>query len=138
MSKKMVSIILAIIAFISFLLFRVDSLSTQLEQVKTSNKSLSSELKKSNEKISFLTETQQQNDADLRKYYQQLADVKHINAEKDKELERLKHENQILSDWANTQLPGDIIRLHNRPAFSSAADYYKYLSGGDSLPNSSH
>lgn len=40
----------------------------------------------------------------------------------------------ILRDWSAAALPDDVIRLHARPAFSSARDYLDWVSARDKLP----
>ncbi|MEN4698622.1 Rz-like lysis system protein LysB [Pantoea agglomerans] len=42
--------------------------------------------------------------------------------------------NPILRDWSDAALPDDVIRLHARPAFSSARDYLDWVSARDKLP----
>lgn len=39
-----------------------------------------------------------------------------------------------LRNWSAAALPDDVIRLHSRPAFSSARDYLDWLSARDQLP----
>lgn len=39
-----------------------------------------------------------------------------------------------LRSWSAAVLPDDVIRLHSRPAFSSARDYLDWLSARDQLP----
>lgn len=48
-------------------------------------------------------------------------------------IERLKRENQELSDWAANQLPTVVKRLRERPAITGAADYQNWLSSRNSL-----
>ena len=50
-------------------------------------------------------------------------------------IQRLLNENQEMRDWYGARLPGSISRMHARPAFASAADYLRWLSGGDELPD---
>ena len=52
-------------------------------------------------------------------------------------IERLKHENQKLRDWADTPLPDDIVRLRDRPALTGATAYRDWLSSSNSLPTAS-
>lgn len=51
------------------------------------------------------------------------------------EIQRLINENQMLRDWSATDLPGDIIRLQQRPAFTAPGDYLRWLSSRQQLPN---
>ncbi|HEY3982529.1 Rz-like lysis system protein LysB [Cedecea sp.] len=41
---------------------------------------------------------------------------------------RLLNENKALREWYDTALPDDVIRLHERPAFDTTADYLQWLS----------
>lgn len=50
-------------------------------------------------------------------------------------IQRLLNENQEMRDWYAAILPDGISRMHARPAFASAADYLRWLSGGDELPD---
>ncbi|WP_421589416.1 Rz-like lysis system protein LysB [Rahnella aceris] len=50
-------------------------------------------------------------------------------------IQRLLNENQEMRDWYGARLPDGIARMHQRPAFASAADYLHWLSGGDELPD---
>jgi len=50
-------------------------------------------------------------------------------------IQRLLNENQEMRDWYAAPLPDGIGRMHARPAFASAADYLRWLSGGDELPD---
>lgn len=48
-------------------------------------------------------------------------------------IQRLLDENQEMRDWYSARLPDGISRMHARPAFANAADYLRWLSGGDEL-----
>jgi LysB family phage lysis regulatory protein len=50
-------------------------------------------------------------------------------------IQRLLNENQEMRDWYSARLPDGIGRMHARPAFASAADYLRWLSGGHELPD---
>jgi LysB family phage lysis regulatory protein len=50
-------------------------------------------------------------------------------------IQRLLNENQEMRDWYGARLPDGIGRMHARPAFASAADYLRWLSGGNQLPD---
>ena len=49
-------------------------------------------------------------------------------------IQRETDANPILRDWSAAALPDDVIRLHTRPAFSSARDYLDWVSARDKLP----
>lgn len=54
---------------------------------------------------------------------------------REQKIQRLLNENQILRDWFNTPLPADVARLHQRPGFTRAADYLRWLSDGEPVPD---
>lgn len=54
---------------------------------------------------------------------------------REQKIQRLLNENQQLRDWFNTALPADVARLHQRPGFTGAADYLRWLSESESVPN---
>lgn len=54
---------------------------------------------------------------------------------REQKIQRLLNENQVLRDWFNTPLPADIARLHQRPGFTGTADYLRWLSDGEPVPD---
>ncbi|HEJ0402615.1 TPA: LysB family phage lysis regulatory protein [Serratia marcescens] len=54
---------------------------------------------------------------------------------REQKIQRLLNENQQLRDWFNTALPADVAWLHQRPGFTGAADYLRWLSESESVPN---
>lgn len=44
------------------------------------------------------------------------------------------HDDPQLRLWADTALPAAVSRLHQRPAFNSAGDYLRWLSGSQPVP----
>lgn len=49
--------------------------------------------------------------------------------------QRVIDADETLQKWSRTPLPDAVIRLHQRPAFASAADYLRWLSARDKLPD---
>jgi len=47
--------------------------------------------------------------------------------------QRVIDSDETLQKWSRTLLPDAVIRLHQRPAFASAADYLRWLSEGNKL-----
>ncbi|GLR09075.1 LysB family transcriptional regulator [Mixta theicola] len=50
------------------------------------------------------------------------------------QIQRETDASEDLRGWSAAVLPDDVIRLHSRPAFSSARDYLDWLSARDKLP----
>ncbi|WP_413742294.1 Rz-like lysis system protein LysB [Sodalis sp. RH15] len=53
----------------------------------------------------------------------------------EQQIQKLLNDNQTLREWYSAALPDAAIRLHQRPAFASAADYLRWLSEGEQLPD---
>jgi len=85
-----------------------------------------------------LDELQQQADTNQQAYLtlqQQISATHDQLRRRTRQLEKLKRENQPLREWADTALPADIIRLHQRPALTGS-EAYRQLSEADALPAS--
>lgn len=77
------------------------------------------------------TSERQQNELALRQY---LGQASLAAATRERNIKRLTDENETLHQWAIAALPDDVIRLHQRPAFTRADDYLRWLSASDQLP----
>lgn len=51
------------------------------------------------------------------------------------QIQRETDANPALRDWSAAPLPDAVIRLHTRPAFTSAGDYLDWMSARDKLPD---
>lgn len=51
------------------------------------------------------------------------------------QIQRETDANPTLRDWSAAPLPDDVIRLHTRPAFTSARDYMDWMSARNQLPD---
>lgn len=56
-----------------------------------------------------------------------------LAANRDKQLTKLLNENETLRRWFGADLPDDIKRLHQRPAFDGPDDYLRWLSESGEL-----
>ncbi|MBU9844203.1 Rz-like lysis system protein LysB [Rahnella ecdela] len=64
-----------------------------------------------------------------------LSTANQVMQNREKQRQRSLHENLQTRQWADSGLPDDISRLHQRPAFSSASDYLHWLSTGQLMPD---
>lgn len=55
-------------------------------------------------------------------------------ANRERQIESLKHENEELRNWADQPLPDAARRLRERPALTGGAAYHQWLSGGGAVP----
>lgn len=81
--------------------------------------------------LSILTETNSQAQTEL---YATAEKNGALLRERLHNIEALTRENETLRNWAATQLPDDVVRLQQRPAFTRGEDYRQWLSDNHSLP----
>jgi len=60
---------------------------------------------------------------------QDLSTAQQAMQSREQQRQRSLHDNPQSRAWADAVLPADVSRLHDRPAFSSASDYLRWLSG---------
>ncbi|WP_179038404.1 Rz-like lysis system protein LysB [Limnobaculum xujianqingii] len=126
--------IISIIAAVIFLLWRVDYLSAKWDNAKLLINTRDNTINELNKSIEKLASLKRDNDKAQVIHQQQLTKTTERLNIKNKQLQRLTHENEMLRDWFNSGLPPDVIRLRQRPAINGASDYRKWLSERDSLP----
>jgi len=66
---------------------------------------------------------------------QSLTAADRLAQNREQRIQGLLNENQTLRDWYRTVLPDAAVRLHQRPAFASVADYLRWLSESEQLPD---
>jgi LysB family phage lysis regulatory protein len=59
-----------------------------------------------------------------------LAGAQRLALRREQQLQKVLNENQALREWFSRALPADVIRLHQRPAFTGTSDYLRWLSDG--------
>lgn len=130
--------ILAWLSIIVLLIWRLIVMEHQLSLAKNEQKRLSDELKKNNKQMMVLITQQRRNQQALLSYSTQIEQSKLHYQQQENELNRLRYENKQLDGWLNSALPADIIRLRQRPAFNSIADYRQWLFTSQSMSVSSN
>ncbi|SLM62401.1 MULTISPECIES: Rz-like lysis system protein LysB [Dickeya] len=84
--------------------------------------------------LTTLAEQAARNNLEQARLQEITADTQAALSERQKYIARLQRENDALKRWADTALPDDIIRLHQRPAFSGARAYREWMSENNPLP----
>lgn len=130
--------IFAWLSIIVLLIWRLIVIEHQLSLAKNEQKRLSDELKKNNKQLTVLITQQRRNQQALLSYSTQIEQSKLHYQQQENELNRLRYENKQLDGWLNSALPADIIRLRQRPAFNSIADYRQWMFTRQSLSVSSY
>ncbi|ADM99104.1 Rz-like lysis system protein LysB [Dickeya dadantii] len=84
--------------------------------------------------LKALSEQAERNNLEQARLRDMAAETQAALSERQKMVMRLQHENDALKRWADTDLPADIIRLRQRPAFAGGRAYREWLSQTDALP----
>lgn len=108
-----------------------DDLTTSTRQ----RNELTASLEQRNQLVTALTQQIREREQAELSLRQSLNEVNQLTQTREQKIQRLLNENKTLRDWANTPLPIDISRLHQRPAFSSSRDYLRWLPDGEPMPD---
>ena len=126
----MLAIVLAVLAWQSWRLNNArHAIETQGEQLATKAKLLA----KKNSQLIGLTILTETNSREQMRLYAAAEKTSALLRNRQHRIEELKRENEDLRRWADTPLPGDIIRLRERPALAGGAAYREWLSESDAV-----
>ncbi len=133
--RLMMALLLAAAVAITGLCWYAATLNDDLEQQTRINGTLAAGIESRDTTITRLQqEAQDQARAELA-LRQALTAAGRLALTREQRIQGLLNENQTLRDWYGAALPDVVIRLHQRPAFASAADYLRWLSDGEQLPD---
>jgi LysB family phage lysis regulatory protein len=133
--RILILLLLAALALAGLQTWRIGGLHDEAEQAQRIIGTLSAGIESRDNVINRL------NDDALRRERQEqslralLSQAGQLARDREIHLQRLLNENQEMRDWYSARLPDGIGRMHQRPAFASAADYLRWLSGGNQLPD---
>ena len=133
--RILILLMLAACALAGLQTWRIDGLHDEADQAKRIVGTLSAGIESRDNAINRLNDdavTRERQEQSLRT---QLARASQEARDREVHLQRLLNENQEMRDWYSARLPDGIGRMHQRPAFASAADYLRWLSGGNELPD---
>lgn len=124
----------------SALLLAGNTALQKYEAVKTSNATLSKELKDLQAEIDAANDALLDLDSDLKleralqvELHQKQDLLSNQLDQSEAIIKRLKRENKELSDWAANDLPSTAQRMRQRPAITGASDYQNWLSSRNSM-----
>ncbi|WP_196062869.1 MULTISPECIES: Rz-like lysis system protein LysB [unclassified Serratia (in: enterobacteria)] len=124
---------LTLLAIIGWLKWQVVSLDKSLAEAQQQNSTLTAAVNSRDTVITALQrETGQQTEAE-QQLRDTLAGAQRLALRREQQLQRALNENQALREWFSRALPADVIRLHQRPAFTGTGDYLRWLSDGQSV-----
>lgn len=133
--RVLILLLLAACALAGLQTWRIDGLHDEAEEAQRIIGTLSAGIESRDNVINRLNDdavTRERQEQSLRT---QLARAGQQAGDREVHIQRLLNENQEMRDWYGARLPDGISRMHSRPAFASAADYLRWLSGGDELPD---
>lgn len=64
-----------------------------------------------------------------------VAQANGLSWQREQLFQRSRNDDPLVKNWAESALPAAVSQLHQRPAFSSATDYLRWLSAGQRLPD---
>jgi LysB family phage lysis regulatory protein len=136
MSNRMALLsVLMLLALIGWLKWQVDSLGKSLADAQQQNRTLTAAV---NSRDTVITALQREVGLQAKAEKQlrnTLAGAERLALLREQQLQRALNENQVLREWFSRALPADVIRLHQRPAFTDSGDYLRWLSDGQPVPD---
>ncbi len=125
-------LLLALFAAVSWKLVR---LNQQLRVLQQQNATLSAGIVSRDVTLSQMQEENGQREKSELALRQALIDAGDLGLKRQLTMNRMIDRDEALRHWSTAALPDGIIRLQQRPAFTSARDYLAWLSQGQQLPD---
>ena len=133
--RVLILLLLAACALAGLQTWRIGGLTENAEQAQRVIGTLSAGIESRDNAINRLNDDAVMRERQEQSLRTQLARASQEARDREYHIQRLLNENQEMRDWYSARLPDGIGRMHQRPAFASAADYLRWLSGGDKLPD---
>lgn len=133
--RILILLLLAALALAGLQTWRIGGLYDEAEQAQRIIGTLSAGIESRDNVIHRLNDDALRRERQEQSLRTQLARAGQEARDREVHIQRLLNENQEMRDWYAAILPDGISRMHARPAFASAADYLRWLSGGDELPD---
>ncbi|MBU9852432.1 Rz-like lysis system protein LysB [Rahnella aceris] len=133
--RIVVVLLLAACALAGLQTWRIGGLHDEADQAQRIIGTLSAGIESRDNAIYRLNEDAVTRERQEQRLRTQLSQAGQLARDREIHIQRLLNENQEMRDWYGTRLPDGISRMHARPAFASAADYLRSLSGGNQLPD---
>ena len=133
--RLMIVLLLGACALAGLQTWRIGGLTDDVEQAQRIIGTLSAGIKSRDNAIHRLNDDALSRERQEQTLRAQLSQASQRARDREYTIQRLLNENQEMRDWYSARLPDGIGRMHARPAFASAADYLRWLSGGDELPD---
>ncbi|MBU9841423.1 LysB family phage lysis regulatory protein [Rahnella aceris] len=133
--RILILVLLAACALAGLQTWRIGGLHDEADQAQLIIGTLSAGIESRDNAINRLSDEALMRERQEQSLRTQLARAGEQARDREYDIQRLLNENQEMRDWYAAALPDGISRMHERPAFASAADYLHWLSGGNELPD---
>ncbi len=133
--RILILLLLAALALAGLQTWRIGGLHDEADQAQRIIGTLSAGIESRDNAINRLNYDAVRRERQEQSLRTQLSQAGQLARDREYHIQRLLNENQEMRDWYSTRLPDGISRMHARPAFASAADYLRWLSGGHELPD---
>lgn len=133
--RLLLAVILAAVGGFAAQYLQLGQLRDELAQQRCNVTTLSADIDCRNKVITRLQDERRQLQRAELELRRSLTEAGQSVQRHEQRIQGLLSENQSLRHWANSALPDAVSRLHQRPAFHSTADYLRWLSEGDKLPD---
>ncbi|CAI1613850.1 LysB family phage lysis regulatory protein [Serratia entomophila] len=135
MNRTAALLLVLALAAAGWLKWQVVALGDQLDEAQRENGRISTALTDTRTAITTLQAAAGQLAQEEQSLRNDLNNAHRLALSREQKIQRLLNENQVLRDWFNTPLPADIARLHQRPGFTGTANYLRWLSDGEPVPD---
>lgn len=126
---------LTLLTLIGWLKWQVVSQGKSLADAQQQNSTLTAAVNSRDKVITALQREVGQQAKAEKQLRNTLAGAQRLALRREQHLQKVLNENQALREWFSRALPADVIRLHQRPAFTSTGDYLRWLSDGEPVPD---
>jgi LysB family phage lysis regulatory protein len=133
--RLMIVLLLGTCALAALQIWRIGGLTDEADQAQRIIGTLSAGIESRDTAITRLNDDAVSRERQEQTLRAQLSQASQQARDREFHIQRLLNENQEMRDWYGARLPDGIGRMHQRPAFTSAADYLRWLSGGNELPH---
>jgi LysB family phage lysis regulatory protein len=133
--RILIVLLLAACALAGLQTWRIGVLHDEADQIQRIIGTLSAGIESRDNAINHLNDEAVSRERQEQSLRTQLSQAGELARVREYTIQRLLNENQEMRDWYAARLPDGIGRMHQRPAFASAADYLRWLSGGNQLPD---
>ena|SRR5688572_22252301 len=134
--RLLTALLAGMVLLVAILLLSNRSLQHDLNNASQQRDALITQLQQREQLIATLNQQMRQREQAELALREDLNTARHVMQSREQQRQRSLHDDPQTRQWADSSLPADISRLHQRPAFSSASDYLRWLSGGQLMPYS--